>query len=711
MVRKKDSKRALSGFRVGVDIGGTFTDIVFMNREGVVLTKKVSSTPDNYGMAIINGIKMVFEEYGLTGSDVDEVVHGCTVATNAILEHTGAKTGLITTEGFRDVLEIRRFRMPELYNIYWNKPLPLSPRELRQEVRERIDPKGKVILPLDPNEVQRVIDLLVKKGIESLAVCLLHSYVNPIHEQEIKRIVKRDYPNLLITLSSELMPVIKEYERTSETVVNAYVRPAVTKYMQLLSKTMKDLGIRAPLLVMQSSGGMMSVEASMGKPIYIIECGPAAGVVASGYVARKMGLTNVLTLDMGGTTAKASIIEDGQISRAPEYEVGAGISVASRLCKGGGYVIRVPSIDIAEIGAGGGSILWIDSGGGLHSGPKSAGSKPGPVCYDTGGTSPTTTDANVVLGYLNPSSLAGGSVPLNFNKARQAVDGQVAKPLKMGIEEAAYGSYRVANSNMIRAIQAVSTERGRDPREFVLFAYGGAGPIHAAALAQELEIKRVIIPPSPGLFSAFGLLFAEIEHHLCESFFFRLEQAIVDQANQAWRTMEKKALAEIEAGGYGKVDVEVLRFMDARYVGQSSELTLPIPWKPFKKEHLLKVAKRFHAEHMKSYAHQRPDEAIDVVNLRLMARVPGREDLLNEIVRQKEGKNKRSIRDGSGHRKAYFGKRHGWLDTPVLKLNQLSEKPLRGPVIIELYDSTCVVPPRCSVSLDRFGSMVIDIQG
>ena len=703
-----DLQDSLHGFRIGVDIGGTFTDIVFMHPDGTVLTKKLSSTPDNYGTAIIDGIKMVFDEHGLQGADVAEVVHGCTVATNAILEHTGARTGLITTAGFRDVLEIRRFRMPELYNIYWNKPQPLSPRELRLEVVERIDFKGNILTPLDLEQAGAVIDRLVGMGIESLAVCLINSYVNPIHEQQIKALVQARYPDLMITLSSELMPVIKEYERTSETVVNAYVRPAVTRYMHLLSDTIKGLGIKAPLLVMQSSGGMMSVEASMEKPMYIIECGPAAGVVASAYVAKRLGLSNVLTLDMGGTTAKASIIEDGQISRAPEYEVGAGISVASRLCKGGGYVIRVPSIDIAEIGAGGGSILWIDAGGGLHSGPKSAGSKPGPVCYDIGGVSPTTTDANLVLGYLNPEYLAGGSVRLYGDKARQAIDEQIARPLGLSVEDAAYGSYMVANSNMIRALRAVSTERGRDPRDFDLFAYGGAGPIHAAVLAQELEIKRVVIVSNPGLFSAFGLLFAEIEHHLCESFFHRLDGRVVDAANRAWQELERRARAEIEAGGYGDVRVEVERFVDVRYVGQSSELTLPVPWKQLQSEQVAQLANMFHEEHLKSYAHKRDGEAIDVTNLRLIARVPSSGNLLSGRIRRpvRQAHRPESL---SNRRRAYFGKKHGWLDTPVLSLEQLAEAPVEGPAIVELYDSTCVVPPGCAISLGRFGSMSIDI--
>jgi len=694
-------------FRVGVDIGGTFTDVVFLSQEGVVRRKKVSSTPDDYNRGIIRGIEEVLSEHSLSGANIAEVVHGCTVATNAVLEHTGAPTGLITTKGFRDVLEIRRFRMPEMYNIAWSKPLPLSARELRFEVDERINYAGEILRPLDTKEVEDVIDRLVAKGVESVAVCLLNSYANPIHEQKIKEIIKEKYPDLFISISSELIPVIKEYERTSEVVVNAYIKPVVVRYMKALQETLTNLGVKAPLLIMQSSGGMMSVELSAEKPIYIIECGPAAGVVGSSFVAKTLGIPNVLTLDMGGTTTKASIIENSQISMAPAYEVGAGISMASRLTAGGGYVIRVPSIDIAEIGAGGGSKLWLDIGGVLHAGARSAGAVPGPVCYDIGGTEPTLTDANLVLGYL-PEELAGG-VKLKKDKALEALNEQIAKPLKMDVTQAAFGAYMIANSNMIRAIRAVSTLRGRDTRDFTLLVYGGAGPIHAAALARELEVKRVVIPPAAGVFSSFGLLFAEIEHHLSESFFHRLDESVVDGANEAWARMKDKTLAEIEAADYGKdISINITKAIDARYTGQSSELTLPVPWDTLKREHIPQLVENFNEEHLKTYAHKRADEPVDVVNLRLLAKVIFPAKLAPEGLAAAEVST--GAASGKRVRKAYYGKEYGWLETPILRLPDLPDKATKGPLIIELYDATCVVPPYAEAKSGRCGTIEIDIK-
>jgi len=701
------SKSVAERFRVGVDIGGTFTDVVFLSREGVVHRKKVSSTPGDYNQGIVRGIEEVLNEHGLSGANIAEVVHGCTVATNAVLEHTGAPTGLITTKGFRDVLEIRRFRMPEMYNIAWNKPPPLSPRELRFEVDERINYAGKIICPLDTREVEDAIDRLVAKGVESVAVCLLNSYANPIHEQKIKEIIKRKYPALFISISSELIRVIKEYERTSEAVVNAYIKPVVVRYMEALQQTLTNLGVKAPLLIMESSGGMMSVELSAEKPMYIIECGPAAGVVGSSFIAKKLGVPNVLTLDMGGTTTKASIIENNQISMAPAYEVGAGISMASRLTAGGGYVIRVPSIDIAEIGAGGGSKLWLDIGGVIHVGPRSAGAEPGPVCYDIGGTEATLTDANLVLGYL-PEELAGG-VKLKKDKAAEALNEQIAKHLKMDVTEAAFGVYMIANSNMIRAIRAVSTLRGRDTRDFTLLAYGGAGPIHAAALARELDVSKVIVPPAAGVFSSFGLLFAEIEHHASESFFNHLDESVVDEANETWARMKNEILAEIEAADYGKdISINITKSIDARYTGQSSELTLPVPWDVLKREHIPQLVENFNEEHLKTYAHKRVDELVDIVNLRLLAKVVFPAEVAPEALMSSEVRAGRA--SGKKSRKAYYGKDYGWLETPILRLLDLTDKPTKGPLVVELYDTTCVVPPYAEARSGKWGTIEIDIK-
>src|SRR5262252_7683144 len=536
-------------WRAGVDIGGTFTDIVLLGADGTVHTKKVSSSVDNYARAIVDGLAEVFADSGLSGGDIEEIRHGTTVASNAILEHKGARVGLITTKGFRDVLEIRTLRMPRLYDLAWTKPAPLVERYLRKVVDERIDHRGRVERTLDPADAERAVDALLAEKVEAIAVCLLNSFANPAHELMIKDIVTRKAPGLTLSISCEVLPEIKEYERTSTTVLNAYVMPIVANYLRVMRGNLDAAGIAAPLLLMQSNGGLTTAAAAMARPIHIIESGPAGGVVGAQALARAMQLKNVITFDMGGTTAKAAIVEQGELTRAHEYAVGAGIVIGSRLLTGAGYTLKVPAIDLAEVGAGGGSHVWIDAGGALQVGPQSAGAEPGPVCYDKGGDVPTLTDANVLLGFINPKALVGGALKLNAEKARLTFAEKVANPLGMAIERAAYGAFEIATSNMIRAITAVSTERGRDPRDFALFAFGGNGPLFAAAMASALGIGRVVVPPSAGLFSSFGLLYADVEHHYARTFRRLLRQADLGEIGAAWDALAKQAGDQLASEG------------------------------------------------------------------------------------------------------------------------------------------------------------------
>src|SRR5262245_29226414 len=537
-------------FRVGVDIGGTFTDIVLLDADGHIHTRKVSSSVDDYAQAIVEGLREVFRETGLDGGAVDEVIHGTTVASNAILEQRGARTGLITTRGFRDVLELRRLRMPRLYDLTWEKPPPLVERYLRMEVRERINARGEIVTPLDEGDVESALDRLLGQRIEALAVCLLNSYANPVHERQIKAAVARRAPDLPLCISADVLPEIKEYERTSTTVINAYVMPVVRRYLASLRTGLGDIGIGAPLLIMQSNGGLMTAEAASRMPMHIIESGPAAGVVGSQAVARRVGLDKVITFDMGGTTAKASIVEDGEINRASEYQVGGGIMLGSRLLTGAGYLLRVPAVDLAEVGAGGGSIVWIDAGGALQVGPRSAGASPGPLCYDLGGTEPTITDANVILGLINPAHLVGGALKLNAARSVEVFEERIARPLGLALMDAAWGAHLIAASNMIRAIKAVSSERGRDPREYTLFAFGGNGPLFAAGMARELQMRRIVIPPAPGLFSSFGLLYGDVEHHYVRTYRRRTRQLDLAGLNETWARMEAEALAQLAEEGF-----------------------------------------------------------------------------------------------------------------------------------------------------------------
>jgi N-methylhydantoinase A len=699
----------MARFRVGVDIGGTFTDIVFLDDDGRVHTKKVSSSVDDYARAIVEGVRELFRETGLAGDDVSEVLHGTTVASNAILELRGARTGLITTRGFRDVLEIRRLRMPRLYDIAWEKPAPLVERYLRREVAERIDARGEVRIALDPAEVERVLDGLLEEGIEALAVCLLNSYANPVHEACIKAIVERRVPRLPLCISAEVLPEIREYERTSTTVINAYVMPVVRRYLRTLRGGLGEIGVAAPLLIIQSNGGLMTAEAAERMPMHIIESGPAAGVIGAQALARRTGMPKVITFDMGGTTAKASIVEDGEVNRATEYSVGGGIMHGSRLLSGSGYQLRVPAIDLAEVGAGGGSIVAIDAGGSLQVGPRSAGAYPGPLCYDLGGTEPTITDANVILGYLNPSYLVGGALKLNAARAHEVFEERVARRLGLGLAEAAYGAHLIAASNMIRAIKAVSSERGRDPREYVLFAFGGNGPLFAAGMAHQLEMTRIVVPPAPGLFSSFGLLYGDVEHHYVRTY--RRPSRALDFAelNGIVEKMEADALVQLAGEGFRGAAALVKRSVDLCYQGQSFELTVPLAAGTLDARALAELEDLFGREHERVYGHRAgPDEPVQLVSLRVVAHgIPDRPRVPDRVA-----VDRHQLTPTGGiptRRRVYFGAEHGWHETPILRRGDL-ERSVAGPAIVEEYDATSVIPPRASARLDAYGNIVIELR-
>jgi N-methylhydantoinase A len=693
------------GFRVGVDIGGTFTDIVFLGQDGTIYTKKVSSSINNYARAIIDGIMQVFQDSGCNGASVEEVLHATTVASNAILELKGAKTGLITTKGFRDILEIRNLRMPRLYDLTWNKPPPLVERYLRIVVDERINIHGGVDRALDPVDAEGAVDRLLTEGVEAIAVCLLNSFANPVHELMIKEIVSRRAPDLPCCISFDVLPEIKEYERTSTTVINTYIMPIVARYLATLREELKGLDIPTPLLLMQSNGGLTTAEAAMKTPMHIIESGPAAGVIGAQALAQALELPNVITFDMGGTTAKASIVEGGEVARSLEYQVGGGIMMGSRLLTGAGYMLKVPAIDLAEVGAGGGSIVWIDAGGSLQVGPRSAGAFPGPLCYDLGGTEPTITDANVILGYINPAYLVGGALRLNADKARRVFESTIAAPLGLPLAHAAYGVHQIAASNMIRAIKAVSTERGRDPRDYALFAFGGNGPLFAAGMAAVLQMKRIVVPPSPGLFSAFGLLYADVEHHYSRTFRRLLLGVDPQELGEAWDRLVREATDQLLADGFRTNQMRIRRAANLHYQGQTFELTVPVPEGSLDIPALSHLAEAFGQEHERTYGHRAgPEEPVEIVNIQVVGqglsdrpRVPDR----LAPARRDEG--------GSlPPRQAYFGPQVGWLETPVLAREALAT-PREGPCIIEEYDATCLVPPKASALLDAYGNIVINL--
>jgi N-methylhydantoinase A len=518
----------------------------------------------------------------------------------------------------------------------------------------------------------------------------------------LKEIVTRKAPGLPLSVSFEVLPEIKEYERTSTTVINAYVMPIVATYLKALRRGLDAGGIPARLLLMQSNGGLTTDAAATERPMNIIESGPAGGVVGAQALARGKGLDRIITFDMGGTTAKASMVEHGEVARAHEYAVGAGIMIGSRLLTGAGYTLKVPAIDLAEVGAGGGSHVWIDAGGALQAGPESAGALPGPVCYDKGGDVPTITDANVLLGYINPNHLVGGALKLKADKARAAFEEKIARPLGMPVERAAYGAHLIVASNMIRAIKAVSTERGRDPRDFALFAFGGNGPLFAAGMAASLGINRVLVPPAAGLFSSFGLLYADVEHHYARTFRRLLRQADLGEIGKAWGALAQQARGQLAAEGFTGDQARSRRSAALHYKGQSYELTVPVPDGPIDASMVTHLERAFGEEHERTYGHRAgADEPVELVSIQLVG-----SGLRESGIAGVRPEQRRASAPTS--RPAYFGDEHGWLETPVVDRADLAAGRA-GPFIVEEYDATCVVPPGARAELDSAGNIVITI--
>src|SRR6187455_3880503 len=592
--------------RIGVDVGGTFTDVVLLRADGTTAIRKVLSTPPNYDAAVVEASALLAD-----GAAVDGVAHGTTVATNAVLEQRGARTGLVTTEGFRDVLELRRLRIPRMYEPFWRKPDPLVPRRLRFEVSERMAADGEVLTPLGDADAREVAAALRDAEVESVAVCLLHAYLYPEHEERLGAILRDELPGVTVSLSSEILREQREYERTATTVVNAYVRPLMERYVGAIRTGLDGAGIEAPLTIMQSSGGVMTAEDAGRRPVLALESGPAAGVVAALEIARRLGYPNAIAFDMGGTTAKASLIEHGTVSRGREYEVGASLSVASRLLRGSGELIRIPTIDIAEVGAGGGSIAWLDTAGGLQVGPRSAGADPGPACYGRGGTQPTVTDANVLLGFIPEGEVADGEITVDKSLAVESLE-PLAVELGLSPTELASGIHAIANARMMRALRSVSSEKGRDPRDFALIAYGGAGPVHATGLAEELGCRTVLVPPLAGLFSAVGLLFARPEFHEVRAV--QLDVRAVDprELDRIFDQLGRELSVSLD-------QVELVRTAELRYDGQTWEIEVGVG-DPADTRALVDA---FEAEHERLYGVRgEPGAPIDIRALRLAALGP-----------------------------------------------------------------------------------------
>jgi N-methylhydantoinase A len=694
--------------RVGFDIGGTFTDVIIRADDGRIYTCKVLSILDRVGEDVADAVRPVARR-----DKIENFVHGTTVASNAVIEGTTARTALITTRGFRDELEMRGQRRPNIYDVNWERLPALIPRSLRLEVNERVLGNGSVEQPLDLEQARAIIEQLVAQQVEAIAVCLINSYLNPVHERQLARLLEEMAPRTVVCLSSDIHPEIKEYDRASTTAINASLIPVVNRYLNRLEQTLSPLSNR--ILVMQSNGGIMSAQAARRRPAYIIESGPAAGVLAAARLAAECGLGQVLSLDMGGTTVKACLIENGKPLEKPGGEIGAGVN-ATRLFGSGGHVVRVPSIDIVEAGAGGGSIAWLDDSGALRVGPRSAGAEPGPVCYGHGGTEPTVTDANVVLGYMNPNAIAGSTLEIHRDAAAAAIERQLAAPLGLNLLEVAYGITQVANSAMTRVLRAVTTERGRDPRGFTLLAFGGAGPIHAAALAEDIGISRLIVPLYPGLFSALGLLLADYRHDYIAAIAAPLTSVRTDEIMARYEQLKDRARSEMIAEG---VDPGAIRFeqqVDLKYGYQMYEMTLPFPDEVDPSNLVATLARLFTDAHNQAYGYYR-DDPIELMNVRLRALASAASLTFAELAGRYLAESSEAPVPPSGspgawkggtphERQAFFGPAHGLLPTPLRSRFALTN-PESGPMIIEEPDTTVVVPPDWTVQRDGFGNLVL----
>ncbi len=677
---------------VGVDVGGTFTDLVVYDEEkGVLTVVKTLTNPRNP----VESIREALEEAGVDPTRVGVIVHASTLGTNIFFGQEGLKlpkTALITTRGFRDVLEIGRQCRPRLYSLHIEKPRPLVPRRSRFEVTERLDAQGRVLVPLDEEEAWRLGEKLCREGYQVAAIVLLHSYANPVHEEKLKTILEKACPGLVVVASHEVDPQPGEYERTSTTVLNAMLKPLMRTYLSKLLRELRERGFQGQLLVMHSSGGVVPVWEAVERPAAFIESGPAAGVVAAAHLSKLLGHSMVLSFDMGGTTAKASAVVNGEPLVAYEYEVG-GLTHMGRRVRGTGYPVRYQFIDIVEVGAGGGTIAWVDEGGALRVGPMSAGADPGPACYGRGGTRPTVTDANLVLGRLG-EKLAGGKLKLDRGLAVKALS-QLADQLGMDVVEAAYAVVTLANSVMARALRMVTVERGLDPQDFTLYAFGGCGPLHAAELAAEIGIKRILVPREPGVFSALGLLVAD-----CKTVAYKAVGKLVDELDEAeleqlYTKLVGEATPRLRA--CNPVEVKVARLLGLRLQGQASDLV--VAWRGSIEETL----KTFREKYASLYGVE-PEDPVEATTAYVVA--VG----VRSKPRQHCTKTRSYKPEPTGRRDVFIG--GDWVEASTYDRRLLRPGALvEGPAVVEEYGSTTLVPPGAMCTVDCYGNLAIELEG
>ena len=678
--------------RVATDVGGTFTDFVaFDAASGTLVAAKASTSVD-----IIAGIVECFRKSGTEVAKLAHFVHGSTVAINTVVERKGARTGLLATEGFRHVLDLGRGNIPNSFDLMFETPRPLVPAHLRRAVRERMLSDGTVMTALDEKQALVAIKELADAGLEAIAICLLHSYANTAHEQTLKKLAAHSHPQLYVTASSDIIRQYREYERTSTTVLNAYVGPKVGAYLRELDGFLRNEKFHGTSMIMQSNGGTMTIEAARAQPVRMMESGPVGGTMAAAYIGKQLGYANVVAFDMGGTTAKVSMVKEGEIEVADGYFIG-GEEV--------GYPLQLPVVDIIEIGAGGGSIAHLDEAGALKIGPASAGAVPGPVCYGRGGAQPTVTDADLVLGRLNPDYFLGGEIVLHKNEALRAIEEHVGSPLGLDGVNAARGIVKLADISMAHAVQSMTVQRGYDPRESVMVAYGGAGPLHAVAIARELRINTVVIPPYCGIFSAVGMLLADAKDEYVLSHIQLFNAAAAPELSRLFAAMEETGSPVMMRAGFTASSIVMKRALEMRYIGQEFSLLIDCPSQAFSLTAMQEIRDRFNAVYAARYGHAFPDLLPEVASLRLhVYGVLAKPDL--NLRGEAKSATDAQPRE---HRRVYFDEA-GFVDCavyrrPALPVNML----LSGPIVIEEHSSTTIVSPLDTVMADEYGNLIIKV--
>jgi N-methylhydantoinase A len=685
----------MSKYRVTVDTGGTFSDFVFFNEDsGAISITKVPSTPKEPFQAVLNGLRELIEQ-GSSTADISFFCHGTTVGTNALLEEKGAKTGLLVTQGFRgiyEVMEQTRGYGPATYDLFFEKPRLLAPPYYTEEIPERVDFRGNALKPVDVTASREAIRRLKKKSVHSVAVCFLFSFLNPDHELKIKELFAEEFPEARLSLSYEVLPQIREFYRLSTTVINAYIQPVMASYLDRLESRMREMGVTTPkLYIMQSNGGVSTFRGSANKPVATVLSGPAGGVIASMGTCDRVGIHNIITFDMGGTSCDVALIHQG----SPVITTQGKINLRP---------IALPMLDIHTVSAGGGTIARLDAVGGLQVGPDSAGADPGPVCYDRGGAEITVTDANIVCNVLDPDNFLGGRMKLNKSKAEKLLEEKIAKPLKLDVHEAADGVLKIINVKMEEAIKAVSSARGYDIRDFTLVAFGGGGPMHAGRMALDLGIPSVLIPLTPGVHSALGLLMSDVKHDYVRSKLVGLDDLDLAEINRMFLQLIEQAKKDLRGEGFAEAEMKIEAYLDLRYAGQGYELTVPCVTPPLKKEDLRLMRQRFDTLHEQNSGHKAETEPVELVSLRLIS--------LGLVPQAKLSPGKVSGRKvdeaRTGAREVFFGKEHGALTTRIYNRGLLEPgHQICGPAIVEQLDTTTVIHPEQEATVDEYGNILI----